>query len=331
MKAAPMIRASLRVLAVVAAAWALSFALFSTLPGDRARAMAGAQASRADVDTLRRSLLLDAPWFLRLARHARNSVHPATISLDHRDCATLGPMHLNFGHSTVYRRPVTALLRQRVGPSLALAVTVSAAATALGLLLGFYSRKHGRARSLVPASRIVSAIPAFALGIALHEVFARRLGWLPLEASLDSFGSALRSAVLPVATLTATVVGPYVAVAHERWKELERAPFVIAAIARGDSPARALWRHGNRQVAAHLIGMASLDAGTLVGGAVLTERLFRWPGLGSLAVEGLLGRDVMVISATVVVAATGVVVANVAGNLLVMALDPRAAESDRCA
>jgi peptide/nickel transport system permease protein len=75
--------------------------------------------------------------------------------------------------------------------------------------------------------------------------------------------------------------------------------------------------------------MASLDAGALVGGTVLTERLFRWPGLGSLAVEGLLARDVAVLSSVVVVAALGVSVANTCGELVTRAFDPRLREEPR--
>lgn len=238
-------------------------------------------------------------------------------------------MHVDLGFSYVYRRPVAKLLAARLPPSLALAGAVAASAVCCGIFLGFLARSRPHGALLVQASRLVSAVPAFALGLLIQEVAARRLGWFPLEASMTTWSSALHAAVLPALTLTAALAGPYVAVAHAHWLELAESSFVRASVARGAAPASALWRHGRRQVFTRLVAMASLDAGALVGGTVLTERLFRWPGLGSLAVEGLLARDVAVLSSVVVVAALGVSVANTCGELVTRAFDPRLREEPR--
>ena len=322
-------RTLVRIVAVTCATWLVTFALFSSLPGDAARAMAGPQAPHADVEHLRRTLHLDEPWPTRVLAYGQRSVHSASSARSHRSCTTVGALHVDLGFSFVYRRPVTKLLSARLPPSLALAIVVAGSAVFAGLSLGFLARSRQRARGLVYASRLVSAVPAFALGLLVQEVAARRLGWFPLEASLETWSSTLRSAVLPWLTLTAAIMGPYVAVAHAHWADLEGSAFVRASVARGASPGYALWHHGIRQVCARLTALACLDAGALVGGAVLTERLFRWPGLGSLAVEGMLARDLAVISAVVVVAALGVTLANACGDLVMRALDPRLREEPR--
>lgn len=323
------VRAVVRVLAVTCATWLVTFSLFSSLPGDPARAMAGPQAAHAEVEQLRRTLRLDDPWPSRVRAYARRSVHSASSPQSHRSCAAFGSMHVDLGFSYVYRRPVAKLLAARLPPSLALAGAVAASAVCCGIFLGFLARSRPHGALLVQASRLVSAVPAFALGLLIQEVAARRLGWFPLEASMTTWSSALHAAVLPALTLTAALAGPYVAVAHAHWLELAESSFVRASVARGAAPASALWRHGRRQVFTRLVAMASLDAGALVGGTVLTERLFRWPGLGSLAVEGLLARDVAVLSSVVVVAALGVSVANTCGELVTRAFDPRLREEPR--
>lgn len=318
-------RAAARALVVTLCCFFLTIWLFEALPGDAARAIAGAQASAADLARVRSAgaeSSRDArSVFARLGR----VVHRADPREGaHATCIDLGVAHLDLGRSYVYRRPVRALLADRLGPSLALATSVAATCTLLGLLLGFVAHRAPRRVALVPALRALSAVPAYVLGLLLHELFARHLGWLPLEARLGTLGESARAMVLPLATLTLAMVGPYAAVARERWDELAGAGFVRAAEARGASDRAALWNHGKRQVLGALVAMSFLDAATLVGGAVLTERLFRWPGVGSLAVEALLGRDLDLLAGVVVVAAATVAAATALGEALRPLFDPRA-------
>lgn len=317
--------ALVRGIAVVAVTWCLAMALFSALPGDAARTLAGPQASQADVARVRERLALDAPLWARLAARARTTLHRPGAKAGvgtHADCTDLAVVHVDLGRSYVYRRTVAELVATRLPASLALALATACMTLTMGAALGF-AGAFARRSHVTASARVVSALPAYAVGLALHELFARRLGLLPIESSLASATLAARAAVLPVVTLTLAMVGPYVALARDRWRALAREPFVLAAVARGMSRRRALWRHGRRQVLGELLALACIDAGALVGGSVLTERLFRWPGLGSLAIEALLGRDVPTLGGVVLVGAAAVAIASTAGEWARAATDPR--------
>jgi peptide/nickel transport system permease protein len=318
------VRALLRATGITLCCFFLTFTLFDLLPGDAARALSGAQTSAADLARLRASASsttdLHASYKYRAFRFMHREPGADTA---HDTCLSVGWVHLELGRSYVYRRPVKALLGDRIGPSLALAASVALTCTLLGLLLGFLAHEHERRVPLVPALRAVAAVPAYVVGMVLHEVLARRLGWLPLETRLGTLHETAHAMVLPLATLALAMLGPYVAVAQERWHGLAGAPFVRAAEARGATARTALWKHGKRQVLGALAAMSCLDAALLVGGAVLTERLFRWPGLGSLAVEALLGRDLELLAGVVVVAAAFVALATALGEALRPLFDPR--------
>lgn len=317
-------RALARATLVTICCFFLTITLFELVPGDAARALAGAQTSAADLARLRASgdqrVTVRASYAARMQR----VLHAPRAARAHDTCFGVGPLHVDLGRSYVYRRPVRTLLADRIGASLVLATTVALMCTSLGLFLGFIAQRRGTRAPLVPTLRAVSAIPAYVIGVLLHEVFARRLGWLPLESRLGGGGASAEGLVLPALTLTLAMLGPYVAVAHARWQELAHAPFVRAAEARGATPRHALWRHGNRQVFGALAAMSFLDAALLVGGAVLTERLFRWPGIGSLAVEALLGRDLDLLAGVVVLSASVVALATALGEALRPVFDPRA-------
>lgn len=325
------LKALVRGLAVVVVTWCLAMALFSALPGDAARTLAGPQATQADLARVRERLALDAPLWTRLAARARTTLHRPSVNAGdgtHADCTDLVVVHVDLGRSYVYRRPVAELVAKRLPASLALAIVTACVTLAMGAALGFVAAS-GRRSNVTASARVVSALPAYAVGLALHELFARRLGWLPIESSLTSAPLASRSAVLPVVTLTLAMLGPYVALARDRWRAIAREPFVLAAVARGMSSRRALWRHGRRQVFGELLALACIDAGALVGGSVLTERLFRWPGLGSLAIEALLGRDVPTLGGVVLVGAAAVALASTVGEWGRAATDPRLDDGSR--
>jgi len=314
-----------RAMGVVCVTWTLTMALFALLPGDAARTLAGPRASQTDVARLRAHLALDRPLTERLAARLRVTFHRAdAIDSVHVNCTDIGAVHFDLGRSYVYGRPVTVLLAERLPASLALAALSAALTLALGIVLGFAARS-GRAAILVSASRVLSATPAYAVGLALHELFARRLAWLPVESSLATLRAAVASSALPAATLAAAMLGPYVALARRRWAEIACEGFVVAAIARGASARGATWRHGLRAVSGAVVSLACVDAGALVGGAVLTERLFRWPGVGSLAIEALLGRDVPTLGGVVLVGATAVALTSTLGEIARAFADPRTA------
>ena len=322
-----------RAVALVATIAVFAAGALSLLPGDRARLLAGPQASAHDVERLRQALELDAPWTVRtkaaVARAVHRSPQPGASADAHESCVAAGPLHLDLGMSQVFRAPVARLLRARLFPSLALAVGATLATVATALALGYLAARSARLRAIVTAGRVVSAIPAFSIGLALHEVFARRLDWLPLETSLSGAGSAVVSFVLPMATLALAMVGPYAALAESHFAELKHAPFVQAAVARGRGPAGALWVHGHRLVLGRLATMACLDAGLLVGGSVLTERLFRFPGLGSLAVDALLGRDLPLLVGVAMLGAAAVAFASAVAEGLRGFFGPRATPTAR--
>lgn len=314
-------------LVVLFATVTLAFVLDEVVPSDPARMVAGAQARAEDVEKVRRELGLDRPVGVRYARFLRRLVHVAGTSAEgHATCAAAGPLHLDLGKSYQKRLPVVTILAERVPRTLSLAFVAVLLQALLGTSLGVFAAKHRgkkRDRGTVGASLVATSAPTFMTGLLLQLVFAKVLGVLPLDGFGASFGDHVASIVLPALTLGLYGAALYTRLARDEMvTELGR-DYVRTARAKGAGPARVV-AHAFRNVLVPLVTLVGLDLGALVSGAAVTETLFRWPGLGQLAVEALLDRDGPVLMGTVLVTCAGVVFSSIFVDLAVHWLDPRA-------
>ena len=218
------------------------------------------------------------------------------------------------------------MLAAKIPRSAELALAAVLVQLALGLALGVTAAaRRGTAwdDAAVGISLLGVSAPTFVLGLLLQYLLAYKWGLFPLDGYGVTPGDHLRSVALPALTLGIFGSALYARLLREELGRVLAEDFVRTARAMGASPARALVVHGLRNAIMPVVTVAALELGTLVGGAVVTERLFRWPGVGQMAVEALLNRDAPVIFGTVLFTSAAVVAATVALNLGVGLLDPR--------
>jgi peptide/nickel transport system permease protein len=324
-------------LAVVWAVVTVTFAIDELLPGDPARMAAGPQATATDVARIRRTLDLDRPALARYASFWRRLVHlgpsGAAPSADdvHATCAVVlslggSSLHVDLGKSFQMQQPVVAVVGPRVGRTLALAMGAIFVQLAAGLSLGTMAAARKGSwldRALVSGSLTGLSVPTFLIALGLQYVVAYRLRWLPL----DGFGATpwqhLRSLVLPSLTLGIYGAAYYTRLVRDEVASLLAAPWVRTARAKGASALGVLVVHALRNGLVPVATIAGLDFGNLVGGAIVTETVFRWPGLGELSVHATSNRDGPVIAACVIVTSVAVVLANLLTDALYTRLDPR--------
>ncbi|AUX42983.1 peptide ABC transporter [Sorangium cellulosum] len=333
---------------VIAGVTAVSFAIAYLLPGDAARMLVGPQASAADIERARAIYALDRPVPVQFVRFVRRLVHvgpergggPAARPAvgggvregargdpEHRSCAA-GPLgvHLDLGYSFHYRRPVVDLLEAKVPRTVELALAALLVQLLLGLSLGIVAAaRRGTAweDAALGLTLLGASAPTFVIGPALQYALAYKLRLLPYDGYGVTAADHLRSLVLPALTLGVFGSALYARMVREELRTLLRQDFIRTARAKGASRLRALVVHALRNALLPLTTLAALDFGALAGGAIVTERLFRWPGVGSMAVEALQNRDGPLLVGTVLFAATAVVLATVALDLAAVALDPR--------
>jgi peptide/nickel transport system permease protein len=318
---------------VVWAVATITFALNEVVPSDPARLIAGPQARPQEIARVREQLGLERPVAERYAIFMTRLVHfgpgsPSASDPEHGSCAAFGRLHFDLGRSYVWRRPVVAIIGERLPRSAALAAAAVIVQMLIGLSLGTFAAARRRTKwdaAAMIATLIGASIPTFLVGLALQYAFAQRLGWLPLDGShFKTTADQARALVLPALSLglfgaayaTRLVrdeVGAALSLDHAR-----------TARAKGASRVGVLLRHALRNAIAPIVTMAGLDFGALVGGAIVVETLFRWPGLGSVSVSALLDRDGPLVLGTVLVTSTGVVVTNAVVDLIFPWLDPRA-------
>jgi peptide/nickel transport system permease protein len=308
----------------------ITFFLNHALPSDTGRAIAGPQARPADVARIREQLGLDHGVWTQYRLFAERLVHlsPRGASTNgHTSCAAFGPLHLDLGMSYQRRRPVVTILGDRLPRTFYLAL----AALAVQVVLGVFSGVVAALRRDTAWDRAASALtlvgistPTFLIGIVLQYVLAYRLRWLPL----DGYGTVPRehfaSIVLPALTLGIAGAAYYTRLVRDDMIGVLQQDFIRTARAKGVGRFGVVVRHALRNALLPLVTMVGLDFGVLMGGAVVTEKLFRWPGVGQLSVDAVFDRDAPVVLGVVILTSSIIVLANLAIDLSYAWLDPRA-------
>jgi peptide/nickel transport system permease protein len=304
----------LQVLAVLAVMSFVIYGLIGLMPGDPIDLMLTADPHLTSADAARLKALygLDQPLAKRYAAWAE-----AALSGD-------------FGYSRLYSTRVTAALLPRLGNTGLLMGTSFLVALGLALPLGVVAARRPGAPFDVAANLAAFAgisVPPFWLALMLILVFAASLGWLPAGgvATIGEGGIAdrLRHLVLPVATLSAASLGGYLRFMRAAMVEAMRQDYVRTARAKGASEARVLWRHALRNALIPVITVVALSFGSLFSGALITETMFAYPGMGKLIYDAILGNDFNLALAGLLFATLLVLLSNLAADIAYAAADPR--------
>ncbi|MCA9625530.1 MAG: ABC transporter permease, partial [Myxococcales bacterium] len=262
----------------------IAFFIARELPGDPVRMIVGPQASAADVARARAIYGLDEPALAQYLRFWQRLLHGPDRGEHHDSCSQIGPWHVDLGYSYRYRKPVTKLLADKAPRSLELALGAVALQVLLGLGLGVAAaRRRGRLfdQLLMGTTLVTLSAPIFALGLALQYLLAHRLAWLPLDGYGDTPADHLRSLVLPALTLGIFGAAYYTRIVRQEvGGELDR-DYLRQVVAKGAGPLRVTVAHALRNALLPILTLMVLDLGALIGGAIVTEKLFRWPGLGA--------------------------------------------------
>jgi len=305
-----------RLLLLVPVLMGVSIVVFMVLhlsPGDPAEIMLGSAATKEDLARLRLEMGLTEPLHVQYVRWMGHVLRG------------------DLGRSLWMKRPVLGEVLQRFKATLVLAGSALALSTLGGLTLGVFSAT--RPDSILDrASTVVSlfgaSMPVFWLGIVLMVVFSLWLGWLPASGMWAPYGGGdfrdlVLHLVLPAVTLAAASLTIIARLTRSTMLEVLGQDYIRTARAKGLVEGRVVVRHGLKNALIPIVTVVGVQAGYLLGGAVLTETVFAWPGVGTLMVQGILARDFPLVQGCVLVVALGFVLVNLAVDLLYAYLDPR--------
>ncbi len=288
---------------VVVGVTSIVFVLIHLVPGDPVEVMLGEYASSADRAELRTMLGLDRPLLEQWLRFVG------------------GVMRFDFGISFHTGRPVSELLGTHFAMTLLLAGAALMVAITIGLPLGVIAalnagRGWDTAASLLAV--LGMSVPNFVLGPFLIIVFAVKLNWLPIGGA-----NGLAALVLPAITLGVSLAALLARMVRAALADVLTEPFVTAARARGLTEFTVIVGHACRNAALPVITVIGLQLGALLGGAVITEIVFGWPGLGQLAVESIHRRDYPVLQGCVLMISLSYVFVNTLTDFAYTMIDPR--------
>ena len=286
------------------------FAIADVLPGDVGRSILGRGASNAQVHLLDHQLGADKPLLERYWH------------------LVSGYVRGDWGHSPVLNTGVRALVLQRFGNSLLLAAFAFALIVPFSVAMGVVAAlQHGRWPDRVISITGLSliAMPEFVTGVILLVVFAVDLGWFPATASVPGISPIdwFRQLLLPSIPLMFMLSGYISRMARAGTIDALQAPYTRTAVLKGLPRRKVISHHVLRNSLLPTIGVVRVQVGYLVGGLVVVETLFRYPGVGSLAYDSVQANDVTVIEAIVLSTAVIYMITNLVADLLYAALNPR--------
>jgi ABC-type dipeptide/oligopeptide/nickel transport system permease component len=302
----------------------INFLVVRLIPGDPLQAIVGDFPAPPEyVEALSRDLGLDRPLPVQLWRYL--------LALSHGD----------LGFSFVNRLPVLGLIGQRALFTLLLMIPSLLLAAVIGIALALAAapRAGGISDSAVTALSLFGySVPIFWLGQILIVLFAVDLGWLPAQGmhSLRGVGTGLGSVldvawhmILPVFCITVFHVAVVARVGRASVLETLHQDFVLTARGKGLRERRVLWRHVLPNALIPVVTVIGYGFGHSLTGAILTEAVFAWPGLGNLFVTSIANRDYAVLEGIFLLTAITVVVANLVTDLLYLVVDPRLRHDER--
>lgn len=286
------------------------FVLMRVVPGDPAALLAGQDASQAAIDALREDLGLDRPMPVQLATYIQQVLRG------------------DLGRSIISNRPVLEELLQAVGPTAELVLAAVIIGVPLGIALGTCASVWSGSiidRAVMAVSVAGISLPVFWVGYMLILLFGVRWGLLPFAGRPGPIWTTggLAAVILPAVTAAVTIVGPIARITRASMLENLRAEHVRLARAKGMSESAVIFKHALRNALLPVVTLIGLQIGHLLGGTVIIETIFAWPGIGRLVVGAIMNSDYATAQGGLIAIAITFVVINLMIDLLYILLDPR--------
>jgi peptide/nickel transport system permease protein len=281
----------------------VTFLLLYVLPADPVRQIAGRAATAETVESIRKELGLDQPFVVQYGRYLA------------------GLARGDLGRSYLQRTEVSELIASRLPPTLLLMAAGIAAELAIGVTLGVIAAlRRGRAADnvLMVASFVAVSAPQFVVSLLVLYVFAVQLGWFPI----GGYGTAAHL-VLPALTLGLLGAGWYARMMRSSMIDVLAQDFVRTARAKGLTRGRVILRHALPNAILPIIAMIGIDIGIFMGGLVVVESVFGWPGIGQLAWQAIQRVDIPIIMGVTLISATAIVLGNLLADIVTTFIDPR--------
>jgi len=278
------------------------FGFVRVLPGDPARLVAGADATEQEVASARQALGLDRPIWEQYVRYIGASLQG------------------DLGRSSRTREPVIDVIAARFWPTLWLTLAAMGWATLLGIFIGVWAGvRRGRWQDQLAMLVAIGGLsfPGFWLGLLLINLFSVHLGWLP-TGGFESWQSLL----MPSFTLGVGVAAVLARFSRSAFVDVAGEDYVRTARSKGLRERRVIWRHGVRNALIPVVTLTGLEFGTLLGGAIVVETVFAWPGLGRLLVDSIAFRDYPVIQAEILLLSAEFMLINLVVDVLYGVLNP---------
>ena len=306
----------LQMIAVIAIMSFIVYTLIGLMPGDPIDLMISSNPRLSPADAVRLKALygLDKPLIERYFAWASAALHG------------------DFGYSRLYLQPVFGVLLPRLGNTALLMGSSLLCAYALALPLGILAASRPGSRLDATVNLLCFAgisVPSFWLALMLILIFAATLGWLPasgIETIGDgSFADRLHHLILPVMTLTLVSMGSHLRYIRAAMIETLRQDYIRTARAKGASEIRVLANHALRNALIPVVTVLALSFGNLFSGALITETMFAYPGMGKLIYDSILGNDFNLALAGLLLSTVMVLLGNLAADMAYAAIDPRIA------
>jgi peptide/nickel transport system permease protein len=282
---------------------AITFLLLYALPADPARMIAGRSATAQTVASIRHELGLDQPLLAQFGTYLGNLLHG------------------NLGRSYAQKTEVWTLIVARLPATLVLMLAGIVVEVVLGLLLGTIAavRRDGPVdRVVMMASFVGVSAPQFVVALLLLYLFAVTLGWFPMS----GYGT-LAHVVLPATTLGVLGAGWYARMVRSAMIDVLNQDYVRTARAKGLSSRRIILRHALPNAILPVIAMIGIDIGQFMGGVVVVEAVYGWPGIGQLAWQAIQQVDIPIIMGVTLTSALAIVLGNLLADTIAPVIDPR--------
>lgn len=291
----------------------INFTIVNLTPGDAVDLMMNPGMTKADIVAQRQALGLNDPIYVRYGKWVTNLAHG------------------NLGNSFSDQRPVVAKIGERMGPTLELMVSALLIALLLAIPIGVVSatRQYSWVDYLSTIFGLVGiSLPSFFLGLGAIYLFALRFNWLPTGGMVTVAGPGgltdrLLHLILPALVLGLNSTGSLMRYTRSSMLEVLRLDYMRTAKAKGLRERLVIYKHGLRNAAIPIITVLSFQVTALLGGAIITEQVFQWPGMGRLVLESISQRDYPTIMGINLLSAVLVLVFNLLSDVAYAAVDPR--------